>query len=246
MIQYLSPIRMMREIGMEPDAWQREVLMSASKNKMLVCGRQTGKSTIIAVAALHTVLVRDNVDVVILGPGKLQAQNLFRTVRSMMYSVGVTDTPYLTLTSMELSNGSRIICLPHNPDRIRGYTTVLLILEEAARVSEDVFSASQGFLATTQGTTIALSTPAGVYGWVSRAWEGKDGIDWAKWHVKASMCERISPEWLAQQKQLIGELMYNQEYEAEFIDPPNKVFRADTIDNAFDSGHEEDGWDLLP
>ncbi len=42
-----------RAVGVEPDPWQEDLLRSPSPRVLLNCSRQSGKSTISALIALH-------------------------------------------------------------------------------------------------------------------------------------------------------------------------------------------------
>ena len=48
-------------------------------------------------------------------------------------------------------------------------------------------------IATTGGTIMALSTPAGQKGWFFEAAEGGSRGRWAYWKITADMCPRIKP-----------------------------------------------------
>ena len=52
------PVEFAMSVGIEPDDWQVEVLASEHPRKILCCGRQTGKSTVGAVLAVHTALTQ--------------------------------------------------------------------------------------------------------------------------------------------------------------------------------------------
>src|SRR5918993_1239957 len=61
---------------------------------------------------------------------------------------------------MELSNGSRIEALPGTEKTIRGFSEVdLLIVEEAARVADELYYAARPFLAVSGGRPLVLSPP---------------------------------------------------------------------------------------
>ena len=53
-----------RLAGIELEAWQKDVLRSDHKAKILLCGRRTGKSTLAAVTALHRALTTPGFDIV--------------------------------------------------------------------------------------------------------------------------------------------------------------------------------------
>jgi hypothetical protein len=55
----LDPSLLMRLAGFEPDPWQQELLRSSFTRQLLLCSRQTGKSTTTAFLALHEAIYRD-------------------------------------------------------------------------------------------------------------------------------------------------------------------------------------------
>lgn len=80
--------------------------------------------------------------------------------------------------SHELPNGSRITCLPGNPDNIVSFSAVtLLIIDEASRVPDAVMNVVTPFLAVTEevrgrpGRMIVASTPFGKRGWFYDSWD---------------------------------------------------------------------------
>jgi hypothetical protein len=52
------PVEFAVSLGIVPDEWQVEVLASDHPRKILCCGRQTGKSTVGAVLAVHKALTQ--------------------------------------------------------------------------------------------------------------------------------------------------------------------------------------------
>jgi hypothetical protein len=51
-----------------------------------------------------------------------------------------------------------VLALPGKESRVRSYTSDLLIIDEAARVRDDVFSGASPTMAVSRGRFIALST----------------------------------------------------------------------------------------
>lgn len=65
----------------------------------------------------------------------------------------------------------RIISLPGSQDTVRGFSGVrLLIVDETARVANDLYPAVRPMLAVSSGRLLALSTPFGTRGWWYDAW----------------------------------------------------------------------------
>ncbi len=70
--------------------------------------------------------------------------------------------------SVLLPNGSLILPLPAHPGHARGFSANLLIIDEATRVSDEVYSAITPLIAATRGHLWLLSTPRGKRGFFYR------------------------------------------------------------------------------
>src|SRR5215204_6136200 len=77
------PVEFAMTVGIEPDPWQVEVLASDHPRKILCCGRQTGKSTVGAVLAVHKALTQPGSTVLVVAPGERQAKLLFSKALSL-------------------------------------------------------------------------------------------------------------------------------------------------------------------
>jgi hypothetical protein len=99
-----------------------------------------------------------------------------------------------------MENSSRILALPGTEKTIRGYAKAdLVVIDEAARVEDELLAAVRPMLATSEGggRLIALTTPAGKRGWFFEAWTGTE--PWTRVCVTAEDCPRISKEFLAEE-----------------------------------------------
>jgi hypothetical protein len=129
---------------------------------------------------------------------------------------------------LELANGSRIISLPGTEATVRGYSGVrLLVVDEAARVADDLYYAIRPMLAVSGGRMICLSTPFGKRGFFYEEWTNRQG--WDRIRITAHECPRISPNFLAEERASIGEWWFRQEYECEFVDISDQVFGHDLV-----------------
>jgi hypothetical protein len=233
MAAHLDPVIFARRAAIEPDPWQAGVLRSDHPRMLLNCSRQSGKSTTTALIALHRATYTPGALVLLLSPSLRQSAELFRTV-AQHYSATGAQVPSTAESRLrlELENGSRIISLPASEATIRGYAGVdLLIFDEAARVGNDLYASTRPMLATSGGRLIALSTPFGKRGWWSDAWHSQH--DWHRVKVTAEQCPRISPAFLEEERQQLGDWWFQQEYGCEFMDAETSAFRSDDIDRAF-------------
>lgn len=222
----------LRAMGMEPDAWQAKLLTSTADRVLINIHRQAGKSTVMGALAVHEAVYTPNSLVLLLSPALRQSQELFKkclqAYKAIERPVPADAENKLTL---ELSNGSRIISLPGREDTIRGYSGVrLLIVDEASRVSDDLYKSVRPMLAVSGGRLIAPSTPFGKRGWWYEAWKSKE--NWERYEQKAVDCSRISADFLDEERAALG-VWFAQEYENQFIEIEGALFKADDIDAMF-------------
>jgi hypothetical protein len=225
-----DPANLFLLAGMTPDPWQTSLLSSNSTRMLLLCSRQSGKSTVAAALAVKAALLEAPALVLLLSPTLRQSGELFRDKILTFYNrlgrpVRVTQESALQMT---LANGSRIISLPGDEETIRGYSGVrLLIVDEAGRVHDALYYAIRPMRAISQGRMICLSTPWGRRGWFFETWHGKE--EWQRVRIPAQECPRISKEFLREERLAIGERWFEQEYECRFLDTINSVFNYEDI-----------------
>jgi Terminase large subunit, T4likevirus-type, N-terminal len=136
-----------------------------------------------------------------------------------------------TALQLELANGSRVIALPGKEGTVRGYSEVaLLVIDEAARVDDALYFAVRPMLAVSKGKLVALSTPFGQRGWFHAEWSGAG--DWERVRVTADQVPRITPEFLAEERQAMGDRWFRQEYCCSFEDTIDAVFAYEDIQAA--------------
>lgn len=230
----LDPVALMRAADLIPDAWQERLLLSNATQHLVVCHRQAGKSTVAAALALAEALFHPNAPVLLLSPTLRQSQELYRKVTDIL--ARLPDPPSIlrqTSTFLEFANGSRIVSLPGEESTVRGYSNVsLLVVDEAARVPDELYYAVRPMLAVSGGKLICLSTPWGRRGFFYQEWSGGDG--WARYSVTADECPRIPRQFLVQEQRTLGPHKFAEEYMCEFIAASHCVFDEDRILNAFD------------
>jgi|SRR5215203_480150 len=219
-----------RLVGLEPDEWQMRLLRSEAPQVLVNCGRQTGKSTVGAVLALHGALICPGALVLIVAPSERQGKELFSKVASFYRTLGYPIPAYsYRKLGVELKNGSRIEALPGTERTVRGFSAVdLLIVDEASRVSDELYHAIRPMLAVSGGRLLMLSTPWGKTGMFYESWEN-GGHQWERYEVRASECPRISEEFLAQERRAMPERIYLQEFECEFTETDDQVFSYDLV-----------------
>ena len=143
----IDPALWAREtFGIELDPWQIEALGSREKRILFNCSRQSGKSTISALKALHRALFHPGALVLLISPSLRQSSELFRKVlgalNKMPQRPPLVEENKLSLTT---ADGSRIVSLPSNEEKIRGFSNVSMIIEdEAAAVPDELYHEPPG------------------------------------------------------------------------------------------------------
>jgi hypothetical protein len=184
----LDPVLMARAAGIEPDPWQAQLLRSQAQRILLLCSRQAGKSTITGVLAVWTALYEPGSLILLLSPSLRQSQELFKkclsTYRTLSRPVPAEAESALRL---ELENGSRIVSLPGKEGTIRGLSGVrLLVIDEASRVSDELYASVRPMLAVSGGRLALLSTPWGCRGFYYEAYKNRD--KWDFYRIDATQC----------------------------------------------------------
>src|SRR5690348_15541094 len=153
-------------LGFVAGEQQAEVLRSTATRGILNCSRQWGKSTVTAAKALYRVMTRPGCLVLVASPSKRQSAEWMRKAKSMAARMGIAPRgDGDNAVSLLLPNGSRIVGLPRMEDTVRGFSAVsMLVIDEAARVSDEMYEALQPMLAVGDGDLWMLSTPRGKRG----------------------------------------------------------------------------------
>jgi hypothetical protein len=221
-----------RELEFQPDAAQTKVLNSGGRRVLLNCTRQWGKSTVTAAKAVHQAQTVSGSLTLVVSPSARQSGEFLRKAQQFARRLkikprGDGDNEI----SLQLPNGSRIVGLPGNEATVRGFSAVgLMLVDEASRVSDELYLALRPMLAVSNGTLWLMSTPFGRRGFFWNAWNA--GKEWERVMVPARECPRIPAAFLEEERRTMGDKWFRQEYECEFVDEVSGVFSQETVESA--------------
>lgn len=220
-------------LGFRADAWQETVLRWEGRRLIMNCSRQSGKSTTVAVKALHRALLDPGALVLLVSPSQRQSGELFRKVVDFLDRL--EERPALreeNRLSLRFQNGSRIVSLPGSEATVRGFSGPALVVEdEASRVDDALFVAIGPMLAVSQGQLILMSTPYGKRGHFYEMWTN-GGADWERVQVRAVECPRITRAFLDEERRALGDYFFSQEYECEFRDTVDQYLPTALVEAA--------------
>ena len=216
-------------LGVKPFPYQAELLLDENKRIVACMGRQTGKTTTIAMKAIYFADTNPNVTVLITSPSLRQSMIMFDRIATFVYSVPRLRNKIVraTRTLIHFENDSRIIALPCSENLLRGYTAQMVICDEASFMPEEVITqVIFPMLSTTDGYAIFLSTPWGKDHFFYRAFVNPA---YSVHKVKSEQCPLIKREFLEEMKANMTREAYLMEYEAEFVEALNSYFPQDLI-----------------
>jgi hypothetical protein len=239
-------------IDYQPYPYQQRVHDSWAQYRVVVVGRQSGKSQIAAVEAAYEILFNPGSRGWVVAPTYEQATFVFERVAEMVQraherlpgrrELGLSRR-VMRLEVRHYDAQGRYLATSRfqgktsdNPDNLRGATLDYLIMDEAAMTDKQVFFESLlPTLTTTRGWVLLITTPKG-YDWVydlfrlAEEHKGQPGwpnyTQYACWQLPTWEANpNVPPEFFEQQRRIQPERTFRQEYGAEFIPDSGSVFQ---------------------
>ncbi len=199
---------------------------------VLSTGRQVGKSTVALIAALKWTLQNDGYDVGIYLPVYKQCKNLFRRLERVLEDLVSNDLVELNKTDLSITffNGSSIKFITADNDNMRGFTFDSIIVDEACFVKDEIYQA--GIEPTVSvslskkinhGKCFLTSTPKSKNWFYKFVISEDDNTKVIKFTSEEGGI--ISKEYLDRVRKKIPEAIFKNEYEGEFLDSGNGLFK---------------------
>lgn len=249
--------KLQKRIGFVPHKGQEEVLKCRNKEKIIVAGRGWGKSAVCGYEIVRNFLnslmeiklkKRDTSKIWVVAPTYDLTEKVFQYVAKFLINyhkdqfapliTGGQNRPY----QLKVNENIWIACkTTSEPQGMLGERVDLEVVDEAALVPERVYYQNIKPSIAADGKVIYIGTPRG------KNWFHKKFIalkeKGAAFHFKSADGVHYDEEDLEELKREYPELLYRQEYEAEFVDEAGTVFRdvesiiGDTLKEA-QSGHK--------
>ncbi|MFN0105135.1 MAG: terminase large subunit domain-containing protein [Bryobacteraceae bacterium] len=217
----------------KPNKIQKRVLDADTKRLILCCNRQWGKSTVIAIKALHFAIEHPKSNIVVVSRTEQQGGELLAKVIDFASLAGLPDRRVRGYKhSIQLPNGARIYAIAHSTESGPSRTADVLIYDEAGLVKDNVFSVTLPFIAHTGGAVWMMSTPRGQSGFFYNFWHDKHP-QWTRIFSTVDDCPEISKDFIELHRTGAPH-MFRQEFYCEFTPAPGRLIsveRLRTTDN---------------
>ena len=222
------------------DDWAKEVL-TLEENLILMCGRQVGKTEIIAKKIADYLLNNANKKLLIISGVERQAAGLYNKV---VYYISKKHSNYFKTgkdkplkTKFKLKNGSILITEPVGTDGsgARQHTIHGVIFEEMQLIPEDAFTAITPMLLTTGGFIWLLGTAWATEGYVYERLSDKN-FTVIRVHAEEVAEARPEPQrtimmtHLENERSRMTTAQYQQEYLAIPSDMTRQIFNDKLIE----------------
>jgi len=219
--------------GFEPDERQEDLLRRDVRRLLLNCTRQWGKSTITAAKAVARAREREGSLTLVVSPSARQSGEFLRKAAAFVRRMGIRPRgDGDNEISLLFPNGSRLVGLPGTEATVRGFSAVsLMLIDEAARVSDEMYKSVRPMLAVGDGDLWLMSTPFGKRGFFWEEW-ADGGTQWERVVVPATECCRIQASFLEEERRSLGDRWYRQEYLCEFLEGDDVLFPREMIERA--------------
>jgi len=230
MIWSLDPVQWMHdELGIRPREFQKTIMTTQAHRICLVAHRQSGKSYGVSARVVHSLIYRTG-NIVLAAPTFKQAERLSRICKKFYQKC--THKPLLLVDNrffIETDTGSTLsIVSLDQPDNVRGLSGIeTCVVDEVAQVTVEGYAALIPSLSAVENSTqILVGTPKGRIGLM---WEVFNNSGYEKILLPASKNPEVSKSWCEEERKVLGERLYRQEYEIEFDSPMSSVFDLNLI-----------------
>lgn len=210
---------------------QHQVLVHPARYKVVVCGRQWGKTTLGAVMCIVEALRGGEVWWV--GPTFPVAIHGWRTVLELANQIPGIKIEGRPMPGVIFPGGGRIEMKSSNdPHSLRGATLSGVVFDEAAFAAPEAWQYLQPTLAIRGGWATFISTPKGT-NWFHELYEEAGKLeDWMRWRMPSVTSPWFPPEEIERAKATMTTQKLSQEYGAEFV-TSDAMFRPEWLQHYY-------------
>ena len=219
---------------------QKEKVKCIMDNRRVVLmeGRQQGKTVTSAACILHYTIFQEDKTVAIMANKSSAAREVLNRYQIMYENLPIwmqQGVKTWNKGDVELENNSKVLTAATTAAAIRGKSVNWLYIDEAAiipnNIADEFFTSVYPTISAGETTKILLtSTPLG-YNHFWKFWnESVKGVNgFANMFIPYYEIPGRDEKWLEEQKQLLGQVKFNQEVMCEFLGSTNTLINSNTI-----------------
>ena len=230
-------------------------LIMKERKVILMEGRQQGKTVTAAACILHYTIFQEDKTVAIMANKASAAREVLNRYQIMYENLPLWMQQGVRVWNkgdVELENNSKVLTAATTAAAIRGKSVNWLYIDEAAiipnNIADEFFTSVYPTISAGETTKILLtSTPLG-YNHFWKFWneaeKGENGFE--NLFIPYYEIPGRDEKWLEAQKQLLGEVKFNQEVMCEFLGSTNTLINAQTIGrlSTKDPEYQNNGLDI--
>lgn len=221
--------------------YQEEILRCSAQKKVIHAGRRVGKSTALAVDALHKACTNSNFRVLIVAPYQDQVDLLFEQLdkhieNSLTLKSAAIRRAKNPSQVIEFANGSTIkgstagVKTGARANKIRGQDAHAIYLDETDMLAQEDLESILAILASHKDCYLwASGTPSGKREHFYR-WVHDKSLGLKEFHFRSSESPEWTPETEAWLRSTYSAVAYAQEFDAEFGAEARGVFPKELVE----------------
>lgn len=204
-------------LGAEPEPWQRDVLnaLDTGNNKISIrSGHGVGKTALCAWLALHFLLFRDDVKVIVTAPSADQMKDglkpeISKWIAALPVWLSATLSPLADRIERMPNTENNFISFrtarKEKPEALAGVHAdhVMIIVDEASGVDEVIYETGQGALSTAGAIAVLIGNPTNPSGFFFKTHNELSDLWWTK-KVACSESSRVSDTYIQAQLRTYG------------------------------------------
>lgn len=224
--------------------YQKEWLQQALTHKRMLTmwSRQTGKSAVTSFEAVYRAILDKQMFLCISTGERASTEYLKKIINWAKFMEGMLrgtrlhfDFEY-TATEVRFSNGSKIMCLPSNPNACRGYNANIIIDEFAAiQNADELYTALMPSITSPfngDKTIRIMSTPIGKGNLFWKMWTQDNDFFKSKLTIYDAVNQGLNVDVDELKKSCVDEETFAQEFLCNPLDADTALFPYDVLRNA--------------
>lgn len=213
---------------------QAEVFDDPSRFKVVVTGRQFGKTNLGAVMCVASALTGGQVwwvaptfplteygwNVILNMTGQIRdnaGNQLCRVEGRPVWRVSFPGGGSIQARSAD------------NPDSLRGATLDGMVFDECAQAKPEAWPILRPTLAVRRGWGVFISTPKGTNWFYDLYQEAEGNPTWKRWRFPSTDSPYLHPDEMEEARRGMSSLLFSQEFLAEFISGGESQFRSEWV-----------------